>query len=70
MDWEERGSPASTMPDLGASLLSFRIEHPDPDRVTELYARLGVVNPPQVRRGSRFRYRALVDTPAGVKELN
>lgn len=70
IDWEERGSPASTMPDLGANLLSFQIEHPNPDRVSDLYKRLGVVNPPEVRRGSQFRYRALIDTPAGVRELN
>lgn len=70
MDWEERGSPASAMPDLGANLLSFQIEHPDPDQVTELYGRLGVVNPPEVRKGNKCRYRALIDTPVGVKELN
>ncbi|MGE3917639.1 MAG: VOC family protein [Hyphomicrobiaceae bacterium] len=70
MDWEERGSPASTMPDFGTNLLSFQIEHPDPDQVTELYERLGVVNPPKVRRGGQFRYRAIIDTPAGARELN
>lgn len=40
------------------------------DQATELNERLGVVNPPKVRKGGQFRYRALIDTPAGVKELN
>lgn len=70
MDWEERGSPASTMPDLAVKLLSFQIEHPEPDQVTELYARLGVINPPEVRKGAQLRYRARTGTPAGVKELS
>jgi hypothetical protein len=70
IDWEEGGSPASTMPDLGANLLSFQIEHPDPGQVSVLYERLGVIDPPEVRKGSRFRYRAIIDTPAGIKELH
>ncbi len=70
MDWEERGSPAPTMPEFGTSLLSFQIEHPDPGRVSKLYARLGVVNPSEVRKGDQFCYRALINTPTGVNELN
>jgi Glyoxalase-like domain len=70
MDWGSRGCPASGMPDLGANLVSFLIEHPDPVWVTELYERLGVVNPPEVRKGAQVRYRAMIDTPSGMKELH
>jgi hypothetical protein len=58
------------MPDLGANLVSFLIEHPDPVWITELYERLGVVNSPEVRKGAQVRYRAMIDTPGGMKELH
>jgi hypothetical protein len=67
--WGERGCPAPEMPDLGARLVSFEIEHPDPAWVTELYERLNVANPPQVSRGAEMRYRATIDTPRGIREL-
>lgn len=69
MDWGDRGSTAPTMPDPGARLVSFQIEHPDPDRVTELYRRLGVINAPHVVAGPEFRYRARIETHDGIKEL-
>ncbi|MEJ0070275.1 MAG: VOC family protein [Pseudomonadota bacterium] len=69
MDWGDRGTPTPAMPDLGARLTSFGIEHPDPAHVTALYERLGVVNPPRVAIGPRLRYRAIIDTPGGVKQL-
>lgn len=69
IDWGERGNPASAMPDHGATLESFIIEHPDPDGVLSLYERMGVTDPPEVRQGERFRYRATIRTPGGVREL-
>ncbi len=69
MDWEDRGSPAPTMIDLGVKLRSFEIEHPNPSRVTELYRQLEAINAPHVRGGSNFRYRAMIETPSGIKEL-
>lgn len=69
MDWGDRGSPVPSMPDLGMRLLSFRIEHPEPDRVRDLYTSLDITNPPEIKRGVQFRYRAVVDTPAGTKEF-
>lgn len=69
IDWGERGNPASSMPDHGLALQAFIIEHPDPEGVLSLYERMGVTNPPEVRKGEQFRYRALVSTPDGVKEL-
>jgi hypothetical protein len=70
IDWGPRGNPASAMPDLGATLVSFRIEHPEPARVAALHGALGIVDPPDVRPGPRLRYRAVIDTPGGVRELD
>jgi Glyoxalase-like domain len=69
IDWGPRGSPAAAMPDLGAGLLSFVIEHPDPPWVRDLYERLGVVNPPTVQQAAQRRYRAMIETPGGTKAL-
>lgn len=69
IDWGGAASPARAMPDLGARLLSFEIEHPDPDLVSGLYRRLDLVNPPKVLKGRRFRYRATIATETGIKEL-
>lgn len=57
------------MPDLGARLHSFIVQHPEPAEVAALYGRLGVENPPEIRRGERLRYLAMIETPAGLKEL-
>jgi Glyoxalase-like domain len=69
IDWGDRGCPAPAMPNLGAKLLSFSIEHPDPAAIAELYTRLEVVDPPDVRHGAEPRYRARIQTPAGIGEL-
>lgn len=65
------GHPPSiaAMPDLGARLNSFIVEHPEPEEVAALYERLGVENPPEIRSGARLRYRAMIETPDGLKEL-
>lgn len=69
IDRDQRPPPIASMPDLGARLARFTIEHPDPAMVRDLYAALGVVNPPQVQRGDTVRYRAEIDTPNGLKTL-
>lgn len=65
------GKPPSvaTMADAGARLQSLTLEHPEPDRIRALYDDLGVTAPPVVTHGNRLRYRALIETPAGVKQL-
>jgi hypothetical protein len=68
--WGDRGCPASAMPDFGALLVGFAIEHPDPAQILDLYTRLGVENPPEVHKGQRIRLRAVIDTPSGIKELS
>ncbi len=69
IDWGQRGNPAPDMPDLGVKLVSFQIEHPEPDRVRGIYADLGIIDPPEVMPGARLRYRAIIQTPDGVREL-
>jgi hypothetical protein len=69
IDWGPRGCPAPEMPDLGARLVWFEIEHPDPAWLTDLYAQLDIANAPVLRRGGDIRLRALIDTPQGIREL-
>jgi Glyoxalase-like domain len=68
---DRRGKPRSmaTIVDLGARLRSFTLEHPDPAAVEALYRTLTVDRPPEIRRGSKPRYRAQIETPAGPREL-
>jgi len=68
---DRRGKPRSmaTIVDLGARLRSFTLEHPDPAAVQALYRAMTVDRPPAVDRGRRLRYRAQIETPAGLKEL-
>jgi len=67
--WGNRGCPASAMPDFGARLVTFVIEHPDPSWVKDLYTSLEVENPPEVHKGQQVRHWAVIDTPNGTKEL-
>lgn len=68
---DRRGKPRSmaTIADLGARLLSFSLEHPEPDAISALYGQLGIDRPPAILRGPKLRYRARIATPAGVREL-
>lgn len=59
----------STMADAGARLQSLILEHPAPERIIALYRDLGVADPPVVTRGAQLRYRAMIDTPTGLREL-
>jgi hypothetical protein len=69
IDWGLRGCPAVSMPDLGARLVAFTLEHPRPNEVLTLYETLGVIDPPRVRAGARPRYIAQIETPSGMREL-
>lgn len=64
-----RAPPAPCMPDHGARLRAFVLEHPSPAEVTALYERLGIVDPPRVEAGPVPRYRATIDTPDGERTL-
>ena len=68
---DHRGDPTSMaeIPDLGARLRSFTLEHPNPARIEALYRDLSIGTPPAILQGPTFRYRAEIETPGGVKEL-
>lgn len=59
----------ASIPDLGARLRSLTLEHPDPTGIEVLYRELAIEHPPVVVQGPKVRYRALVETPTGLKEL-
>ncbi|MFN4163814.1 MAG: VOC family protein [Ferrovibrio sp.] len=59
----------ATIPDLGARLDSFSLEHPDPAAMTALYRGLAIDRPPAIVPGDALRWRARIETPAGVREL-
>ncbi|WP_338661483.1 VOC family protein [Pararoseomonas sp. SCSIO 73927] len=69
IDWGPRGCPAPAMPDQGARLASFTLEHPDPEGVRSLYDTLGLADAPTVREGPEPRLHAVIDTPAGPRAL-
>lgn len=68
---DRRGKPRSmaTIADLGARLISFSLEHPDPDAISVLYQEFDIDRPPPITHGPRLRYRARIGTHAGVREL-
>ena len=69
---DRRGKPRSmaTIADLGARLRSFVLEHPEPETISKLYGELAIDRPPEVVAGPALRYRARIETPAGMKELS
>ncbi len=58
------------IPDMGARLRSLTLEHPEPEKVAALYRDLAIDRPPEVVAGPRLRYRAEIETPAGLKVLS
>lgn len=69
---DRRGKPRSmaTIADLGARLLSFSLEHPDASAIATLYKELDIDRPPAIAHGRELRYRAQIETAAGIKELS
>lgn len=69
---DRRGKPRAmaTMPDLGAQLLDFTLEHPDAAAVETLYRDLGIDRPPTILPGPELRWRARIETPSGLRELS
>jgi Glyoxalase-like domain len=62
-------SYVASIPDMGARLHSFILEHPDPTGVEALYRGLAIDHPPMIVGAPRLRYRALIETPTGFREL-
>jgi Glyoxalase-like domain len=69
IDRRGRSRSMSTIADRGVRLTSFTLDHADPLRIKALYRSLGVDRPPVVTRGSNLKYRALIETLAGPREL-
>lgn len=69
IDHRGDSSYIATIPDLGARLSSFTLEHPNPSAIQRLYDDLAIENAPKVVHGPKLRYRAIIETPAGTKEL-
>jgi hypothetical protein len=69
IDRRGRARSMTTIADLGARLISVTLEHPDPAAVKTLYHALKLERPPEVRNGPRLRYRAQIETRAGLMEL-
>lgn len=68
---DRRGKPRSmaTIADLGTRLKSLVLTHPDPFSVSRIYRELVIERPPDIVAGPELRYRARIETPAGMKEL-
>jgi hypothetical protein len=68
---DRRGKPRAmeNIADLGARLRSFSLEHPDAAGISQLYRELRIGQPPAIIQGDCLCYRALIDTPGGVREL-
>lgn len=56
--------------DLGARLRELRLECPDTNYVPTLYRELHIDRAPIIMHGPTLRYRAQIETPAGLKELS
>ena len=68
---DHQGDPTSMaeIPDLGARLRSFTLEHPNPTPIETLYRELSIDHPPAIVQGLRLRYQAKIETPTGLKLL-
>lgn len=59
----------TSIPDLGARLLRLDLSCPEPQKISDLYLRLRIAGAPAVGFGPTVRYRALIETPNGSREL-
>jgi hypothetical protein len=68
---DRRGKDRSmaTMADVGARFHSFSLEHPEVAELSEFYRELAIDRPPVLVAGTSLRYRASIETPAGIREL-
>ena len=66
IDWGESPHPAGSAPG-GATLVALRAEHPDPSRIDEMLAAVGVAL--EVRAAATPALVAELDTPRGRVEL-
>ncbi len=69
IDHRGDASHVLSIPDFGARLQSLTLEHPEPAAVQALYRALAVDRPPAVQYGPKLKYRAIIETAAGAREL-
>ncbi|WP_370054907.1 VOC family protein [Sinorhizobium fredii] len=69
IDHRGDSSYVAAIPDLGARVRSLTLEHPDPNGIGALYRELSIDHPPVIVQASEVRYRALIETATGLKEL-
>ncbi len=69
---DRRGKARSmaTIADLGALLRGFSFEHPEAEAIASLLRELGTERAPLVTQGAGLRYRAQIETRAGLRELS
>ncbi|EFO34439.1 riboflavin-specific deaminase [Roseibium sp. TrichSKD4] len=65
------GVPTSMaeIPDLGARLVNFAMQHAEPLDIGKRYAALSVDRPPVISAGPRLKYTAHIDTSGDLKTL-
>lgn len=69
IDRRGRARPMEGMADGGARLLGLSLEHPEPETILAVLRALGMDHPPAVTHGTTCRWRARIETAAGVREL-
>jgi len=69
IDHRGDSSYVASIPDLGARLHSLTLECPDPSSIEALYRELAIGHPPVIVQAPKVRYRALIETPNGLREL-
>ncbi len=69
---DRRGQPRSmaSIADLGARLRTFSLTHPDAAAIVAFYQEFDIDQPPTVVAGHDMRYRATIETPAGLRSLS
>lgn len=65
------GNPTAMadIPDLGARLRAFSLEHPEPEAIGSLYRDLQIGRQPSIAKGAQMRYEAMIETAAGMRTL-
>jgi glyoxalase-like protein len=67
IEWGAESVHPSTDSPPGCSLFSFDLEHPEPERVRELLAKLGLAA--NATRGAAAKLRVILETPKGKLQL-
>ncbi|XDA96511.1 VOC family protein [Sulfitobacter sp. LCG007] len=68
---DHRNDPTkmSDIPNLGARLVAFTLQHPSPEQLQATYRELQIDRPPSVEPGPGLRYEAAIETPTGLRLL-